>query len=112
MKNNNKVYNLLTIEKLVQQGLTQNLITISNNLFDYGVMGIGCKIGDNAFYFCDSEIETMSIKAFMAFFDPEEISYMIAKAIVDMIEDEFLSDEGWYYIAYLEKYLNKREVKQ
>lgn len=40
------------LKTLIKQGLKNGLVVISDNLFDYGLVDIGCKIGDNAFYFC------------------------------------------------------------
>ena len=87
---------------LISQGLKNGLVTISDNLFDYGVVDIGCKIGDNAFYFGGSEIEDMSLEVFKFSFDTDTIISMITEAIWDMYEN-YNPDEAWYYYWYLKE---------
>lgn len=97
-----KEFNLDKVNKMVKTGLKNGLIIISDDLFDYGVMGIGCKIGDNAFYFGSNEIEDMSLEEYNSSFDDEVTTEMVSNTIWNMINSEEHSDEGWYYISYIE----------
>lgn len=101
-----KKFNLDKIRKMVKAGLKNGLITISDDLFDFGIMGIGCKIGDNAFYFGDNEVEYMSLEEYKSSFDEEVTTEMISNTIWDMINSKEFSEEGWYYVYYL----NENEV--
>ncbi len=99
-----KEFNLNKVNKMVKAGLKNGLITISDDLFDYGVMGIGCKIGNKAFYFGDNEVEnTMSLEEYKSSFDEEVTTEMVSNTIWNMISSEEYSEEGWYYIYYLDE---------
>lgn len=99
-----KEFNLDKVNKMVKAGLKNGLITISDDLFDYGVMGIGCKIGDNAFCFGGNEVEDiMSLEEYKSSFDEEVTTEMVSNTIWNMISSEEYSDEGWYYIYYLDE---------
>ena len=99
-----KKFNLNKVNKMVKAGLKNGLITISDDLFDYGVMGIGCKIGNKAFYFGDNEVEnTMSLEEYKSSFDEEVTTEMVSNTIWNMISSEEYSEEGWYYIYYLDE---------
>lgn len=97
-----KEINFDKVRKMVAEGLKNGLVTISDNLFDYGVMDIGCKIGDNAFYFGGNEVEDMSLEEFKASFDIDTIIDMITEAIWDMYKN-YNPDEAWYYYWYLKE---------
>ena len=90
------------LKDLITQGLKNGLVIISDNLFDYGVMDVGCKIGDNAFYFGGFEVEGMSLEDFKLSFDTETIISMITEAIWEMYEN-YSPDEAWYYYWYLKE---------
>lgn len=90
------------LKNLISQGLTNGLVTISDNLFDYGIMGIGCKIGDKALYFGGNEVEEVSLEEFKVSFDTDTIISMITEAIWDMYEN-YNPDEAWYYYYYLQE---------
>ena len=92
------------LKELVREGLTENLVIISENLEDYGVFGIGAKIGDNAFYFGGLEVEEMSLKDYD--FTLEESTEMIAQAIYDIYND-INKTEGLYYYYYLKECLQE-----
>lgn len=98
-----KEFNLTKVRKMVETGLKNGLITISDALFDYGVMDIGCKIGDNAFYFGGNEVEDMSLEEYKSSFDEEVTTEMVTNTIWNMISSEEYSEEGWYYIYYLDE---------
>lgn len=100
-----KKFNFDKVRKMVAEGLKNGLVTISDNLFDYGVMDIGCKIGDNAFYFGGNEVEDMSLEEYNVSFDDEITTEMVSNTIWNMIGSEDFSDEGWYYIYYLDENL-------
>ena len=100
-----KKVNFDKVRKMVAEGLKNGLVTISDNLFDYGVMDIGCKIGDNAFYFGGNEVEDMSLEEYNVSFDDGITTEMVTNTIWDMIGSEDFSDEGWYYIYYLDENL-------
>lgn len=104
-----KNFNLNKVRKIVKAGFKCGLITISDDLFDYGIMDIGCKIGDKAFYFGGQEIEGMSLEEYNASFDIEVTTEMVSNTIWDMISSEVFSDEGWYYIEYLNENLNRKK---
>lgn len=87
---------------LIGQGLKNGLVVISDDLFDYGVMDIGCKIGDNAFYFGGQEVEAMSLEEFKVSFDTDTIISMITETVWDMYES-YNPDEAWYYYWYLKE---------
>lgn len=103
-----KEFNLDKVNKMVKAGLKNGLIIISDDLFDYGVMGIGCKIGDNAFYFGGNEIEDMSLDEYNSSFDEEVTTEMVSNTIWDMINSEEYSDKGWHCISYL----NEKQKKE
>ena len=42
-------------EETVKKGLDAGAIEVRDGLDDYGVLGVGCKIGDYAFYFKDDD---------------------------------------------------------
>ena len=44
-------------EETIQKGLDAGTIEVRDGLDDYGVLGVGCKIGDYAFYFKDDLAE-------------------------------------------------------
>lgn len=90
------------LKTLIKQGLKNGLVVISDNLFDYGILDIGCKIGDNAFYFGGFEVEDMSLEIFKFSFDTDTIINMITEAIWDMYEN-YNPDEAWYYYWYLKE---------
>lgn len=90
------------LQKLVAQGLKNGLAVISDDLFDYGVVEVGCKIGDNAFYFGGFEVEGMSLEVFKFSFDTDTIVNMITETIWDMYEN-YSVDEAWYYYWYLKE---------
>lgn len=87
---------------LIGQSLKNGLVVISDDLFDYGVMDIGCKIGDNAFYFGGQEVEAMSLEEFKVSFDTDTIISMITETVWDMYES-YNPDEAWYYYWYLKE---------
>lgn len=104
-----KKFNYDKVREMVAEGIKNGLVTISDDLFDYGVMGIGCKIGDNAFYFGGNEVEDiMSLEEYKSSFDKEVTTEMVSNTIWNMISSEEYSDEGWYYIYYLDE--NKVET--
>lgn len=90
------------LQNLIKQGLINGLVIISDNLFDYGVMNIGCKIGDNAFYFGGQKVEIMSLETFKLSFDTDTIINMVTEAIWDIYEN-YNPDEAWYYYWYLKE---------
>ena len=94
------------LKELVKKGLTEKLVVISENLEDYGVFGIGAKIGDNAFYFGGLEVEEMSLKDYD--FTLEESTEMIAQAIYDIYND-INKTEGLYNYYYLKECLQKKK---
>lgn len=90
------------LKTLIKQGLKNGLAIISDNLFDYGVMNIGCKIGDNVFYFGGQEVEAMSLEEFNASFDTDTIISMVTETVWDMYES-YNPEEAWYYYYYLKE---------
>lgn len=91
------------LKELVKKGLTEKLITISENLEDFGVLGIGCKIGETAFYFGGFELENMTMKDYD--FTLEETTDMITNALYDIYSD-IDKDEGLYCYYYLKEHIN------
>lgn len=59
------------------------------------------------FCFGGQEIENMSLEEYNSSFDEEVTTEMISNTIWDMISSEEFSDEGWYYVYYLDEILNK-----
>lgn len=90
------------LKTLIKQGLKNGLVIISDDLFDYGIMDIGCKIGDNAFYFGGHEVENMSLEEFKVSFDTNTIISMITETVWDMYKN-YNPDEAWYYYWYLKE---------
>lgn len=60
----------------IKTGLENGLIKISDSLEDYGVTGIGCKIGSNAFYLPGSE-EYETAQDFLRDYDTDKIADML-----------------------------------
>lgn len=102
-------FNFDKVREMVAEGLKNGLVTISDNLFDYGVIDIGCKIGDNAFYFGGFEVEGISLEEYNTFFDDEVTTEMVTNTIWDMINSEDFAAEGWSYIYYLDE--NLKNIK-
>lgn len=104
-----KKFNHNEVRAMVAEGLKNGLVAISDNLFDYGVMDIGCQIGNNAFYFGGNEVEGMSLEEYNTSFDDEVTTEMVTNTIWDMINSEDFAAEGWSYIYYLDENLKNRK---
>lgn len=90
-----KASDLVTAD-MVKRGIEKGIVQISDDLECYGVIGTGCKIGDNGFYFKDNDEEVAE----------EDVPKRIAEAINDMITEEFEDNdlgEGWLYKLMLEE---------
>ena len=68
----------MVTEKMVRNGMKAGIVSVCDGLEGYGVDGIGCIIGGNAFYFMD-ENEHLKEKDY-----PKRI----AEVINEMEEDE------------------------
>lgn len=92
-----------TLKNLVVKGLEQSIVIIDDFTFknEFGMMGIGCKIGDYAFYFGGSEVEDMSLDDYD--FTIEESADMITNVIYDMYFDPETTTEALYYYHYLKE---------
>lgn len=82
-------------EETVKKGLDAGAIEVRDGLDDYGVLGVGCKIGDYAFYFKDEDEVVLR----------ERLAKRIAEVLADMRED--FPDEVQYYDSYLHEALAK-----
>ncbi len=90
---------------LVRNGLKKGAIEISDKLSDYGVLGLGCIIGDNAFYFGTVDFDELEIETPEQYFAKRtheeviaDISFTLLCFLFDFPEDP---DEGLYLIACL-----------
>lgn len=92
-----------TLKNLVIKGLEQNIVIVDEFTLEdgFGMIGIGCKIGDYAFYFGGSEVEDMSLGEYD--FTIEESADMITNVIYEMYFDPENTFEALYYYYYLKE---------
>ena len=92
-----------TLNNLVIKGLEQNIVIVDEFTLEdgFGMIGIGCKIGDYAFYFGGSEVEDMSLGEYD--FTIEESADMITNVIYEMYFDPENTFEALYYYYYLKE---------
>ena len=92
-----------TLKNLVVKGLEQNIVIVDEFTLEdgFGMTGIGCKIGDYAFYFGGSEVEDMSLGEYD--FTIEESADMITNVIYEMYFDPETTFEALYYYHYLKE---------
>lgn len=92
-----------TLKNLVIKGLEQNIVIVDEFTLEdgFGMTGIGCKIGDYAFYFGGSEVEDMSLGEYD--FTIKESADMITDVIYEMYFDSENTFEALYYYHYLKE---------
>ena len=87
------------VEFMIKEGLCDGTVKLIEN--DFGILGVGCKIGDYAFYFLSSEDEYLTLYEIKKKYNNNDLANQITSAIYDAIDE----DEHDYYISYLdEKY--------
>lgn len=97
---------MLNIEKelvkcMIKEGLFDGTVKLIENDIDLGILGVGCKIGDYAFYFLSSEDEDLTLYEIKKEYNKNDLANQITSAIYDAID----KNECDYYISYLdEKY--------
>ena len=87
------------VEFMIKEGLFDGTVKLIEN--DFGILGVGCKIGDYAFYFLSSEDEGLTLCEIKKEYNNNDLANQITSAIYDAIDE----NECDYYISYLdEKY--------
>ena len=87
------------VEFMIKEGLFDGTVKLIEN--DFGILGVGCKIGDYAFYFLSSEDQDLTLCEIKKEYNNNDLANQITSAIYDAIDE----DECDYYISYLdEKY--------
>lgn len=75
-----------------------------------GIMGVGCKIGEGAFYFLPLEDEELSIEQVEEKYTDEMLYEQMAQTIIDL-DTDLDEDESTYYIAVLMQGLLKFTIQ-
>ena len=89
------------VEIMVKEGLFDGTVKLIEDDLGIGILGVGCKIGDYAFYFLSSEDEYLTLYEIKKKYNNNDLANQITSAIYDAIDE----DECDYYISYLdEKY--------
>ena len=87
------------VEFMIKEGLFDGTVKLIEN--DFGILGVGCKIGDYAFYFLSSEDQDLTLCEIKKEYNNNDLANQITSAIYDAIDE----NECDYYISYLdEKY--------
>lgn len=87
-------------KKEIENGFKTYLININDSV--YGCIGICCQIGENAFYFLDSEEDSLSISNYWEIYSLEETVDMIWK----ILKNETTAEEHGIYDFEYEYYVD------
>lgn len=87
-------------KKEIENGFKTYLVNINDSV--YGCIGICCQIGENAFYFLDSEEESLSISNYWEIYSLEETVDMIWK----ILKNETTAEEHGIYDYEYEYYVD------
>lgn len=87
-------------KKEIENGFKTYLININDSV--YGCIGICCQIGENAFYFLDSEEDSLSISNYWEIYSLEETVDMIWK----ILKNETTAEEHGIYDYEYEYYVD------
>ena len=90
------------VEAMVNQGLFDGTVKLIENDLELGISGVGCKIGDYAFYFLSLEDTDLTLKLIKEKYSNDDLANQITSAIYNDIEN----DERDYYISYLNNLYN------
>ena len=99
---NDSVYKeeVILTKKEIENGFKTYLININDSV--YGCIGICCQIGENAFYFLDSEEDSLSISNYWEIYSLEETVDMIWK----ILKNETTAEEHGIYDFEYEYYVD------
>lgn len=89
-------YSSEIIVVLLKIAFKKGIAKLIENDLNLGILGVGCKIGEGAFYFLSSEDEELSIKQVKENYTDEMLYEQIVQAIIDL-DDE----ESSYYLSIL-----------
>jgi hypothetical protein len=90
------------VNAMVNQGLFDGTVKLIEDDLELGISGIGCQIGDYAFYFLPLEDEDLTLETVKEKYSNDNLANQITFAIYKDIED----DERDYYIFYLNNLYN------
>lgn len=91
---------VILTKKEIENGFKTYLININDSV--YGCIGICCQIGENAFYFLDSEEDSLSISNYWEIYSLEETVDMIWK----ILKNETTAEEHGIYDFEYEYYVD------
>ena len=90
------------VEAMVKQGLFDGTVKLIEDDLELGISGVGCQVGDYAFYFLSSEDEDLTLETVKEKYNNDDLTNQITSAIYKDIEN----DERDYYISYLNNLYN------
>ena len=93
-------YSREIIAVLLKIAFEKGIAKLIENDLNLGIIGVGCKIGEGAFYFLSLEDEGLSIEQVRENYTDEMLYEKIAQAIIDL-DTDLDEEESSYYMPIL-----------